>query len=125
MQRKATLAAAPSKGRFGARAGARPTIAIEEVPNDGSEQTGGGSAAYQSKSMAEEMLSGAEAREASIDSFKTDEGEIEGDKQNESTTKAAVEDVVAKKSEEKKKETLASRSEEKKDVKHQPVKSTI
>tara|TARA_B110000285_G_C14831143_1_gene470959 strand:+ start:514 stop:741 length:228 start_codon:yes stop_codon:yes gene_type:complete len=75
--------------------------------------------------MAEEMFSGAEAREASIDSFKTDEGEIEGDKQNESTTKAAVEDVVAKKSEEKKKETLASRSEEKKDVKQHPVKSTI
>lgn len=40
--------------------------------------------------MAEQMFSGAEVREESIDSFKTDEGEIEDDKQNESTTKSDV-----------------------------------
>jgi hypothetical protein len=39
--RRTTIAAPANKTRFGMKA-ARPTIAIEEVPNDESEQTGGG-----------------------------------------------------------------------------------
>ena len=79
--------------------------------------------------MAEQLFGGAAAREASLDSFKTEEGEIDNDKQNESTSKPEVENVVgndkSKQSEEKKKETSAKKSEEKKDMKHHAVKSTI
>lgn len=71
------------------------------------------------------MLSGAVVREDSIDSFKTEEGEIENDKQNESTSKPEVQNVIGKKSEEKKKETSTKKSEEKKDMKHHSVRSTI
>jgi hypothetical protein len=71
------------------------------------------------------MFSGADAREDSIDSFRTDEEEIANDKHNESTSKPEVEDVREKKSEEKKKEPLAKKSEEKKEMKHHPVRSTI
>ena len=114
--RRTTLAPTANKTRFGMKA-ARPTIAIEEVPNDESEQTGGG------ESVAEQMFSGATPREESIDSFKTDEGEIEN--QSEAAKKAEVENVVAKKSEEKKKETPVAKGLEKKPVTHHATKSTI
>ena len=71
------------------------------------------------------MFSGADPREASIDSFQTDEGEVDNNNQIESTTKSEVENVVERKSQDTKNEELAKKSEEKKKIKHHPVKSTI
>jgi len=65
--------------------------------------------------MAENIYSGADVREDSMDSFKTDEGEIEDEKRNENTSKSAVESVMEKGSEDKKKESsFTKRSDEKK-----------
>jgi len=117
--RKTTLVPT-NKGRFGMKA-TRPTIAIDEVTNEESEQTGGG------KSAAEMMFSGAEPREESIDSFKTDddEAEIDNEKQNDATAKPEAGNVTGKKSAEKKKEPAPVKGLAKKGTTHHEVRSTI
>ena len=71
------------------------------------------------------MFSAATPREESLDSFKTDDEEGEIDKKDDTTKKPEVENVVAKKSAEKKKETPVVKGLEKKPVSHHPTKSTI
>ena len=107
-----------NKTRFGMKA-ARPTIAIDEITNEESEQTGGG------KSAAEQMFSGAEPREESIDSFKTDDDDAEignGD-QNDVTNKPGESKIT--KSEEKKKDPSTIKGVEKKPIAHHAARSTI
>ena len=74
-----------NKTRFGMKS-SRPTIAIDEITNEESEQTGGG------KSAQQQMFSGAEPREESIDSFKTDDddADIGVEDQNDGTNKPGV-----------------------------------